>query len=100
MIRSYGRQPSNTTGCTTGGMPCPPGKLAEFRSKIEPVHPICAIVRQIAPPLLLWTACAILSSGQPPPPAPPVEKNTAEISSHDLPATFSSRVNLVLVRAV
>src|SRR5260370_24179908 len=74
--------------------------LGLSRSRIDRVHPICAIARQMALLLLLWTACAIPSSGQPPTPAPAAGKNTAELTSHDLPATFSSRVNLVLVRVV
>jgi VWFA-related protein len=37
---------------------------------------------------------------QPPSPAAPAASNASEVSSHDTPATFKVRVNLVLVRVV
>jgi VWFA-related protein len=37
---------------------------------------------------------------QPQPPAAPAASSTSEVSSHDTPATFKVRVNLVLVRVV
>jgi VWFA-related protein len=52
---------------------------------------------RLALPLLL---CALGALGQPAPPAPPASNTTAEVSTHDLPATFTSRVNLVLMRVV
>jgi VWFA-related protein len=40
----------------------------------------------------------VAASAQSPPPAPP--QNTAEMASHDTPATFSAKVNLVMVPVV
>lgn len=49
-------------------------------------------------PLLgLLAACRLLAQTPPPPPA---AQNTAELTAHDAPATFTTRVNLVTVPVV
>lgn len=64
---------------------------------MSPVHPPRAIASRLALSLLL---CALAALGQTAPPAQPASNTTAEVSTHDLPATFTSRVNLVLLRVV
>jgi VWFA-related protein len=64
------------------------------------VHPLLGIVRPLALTLLLFAGVHLRSLGQTAPPAPAHSNNTAEVSTHDLPATFTSRVNLVLMRVV
>jgi len=47
--------------------------------------------------VLLWALCCVRIDAQAAPPAP---ANTAEVSSHDAPVTFTSKVNLVSVPVV
>ncbi len=55
--------------------------------------------RIILQALLLGALCSCLSSGQQPPPGAPTQAEP-EISSHEAPITFSSRVNLISVPVV
>jgi VWFA-related protein len=59
-----------------------------------------ATARGQAPPAPDVPAKSDSSAAQPPSPATTSSNSTSEVSSHDTPATFKVRVNLVLVRVV
>jgi VWFA-related protein len=56
--------------------------------------------RRAAAALLLWGAIAGLESQAQAPANTPAPSNSPELSSHDAPATFSTKVNLVMVPVV
>jgi len=57
-------------------------------------------MRQIRFPLVLFCLAAAAQTPPPADPAPVAAKTSPEIATHDAPATFKSKVNLVVVPAV